>query len=508
MRRAPAMVAGTRAAVALAAGLLAVAGCSVDSDDSSETAGADGGGTAAAGEAGYATEQGAASGGIAAPVAADADAVSTFGLDVDSGSYSLARAFVRDGLLPDPSTVRTEEFVNYFQQGYEPPADGIDVHIDGTTVPFLEEPGARVVRVGVQAADVDDASRPDAVLTFVIDVSGSMGEGGKLEAVKEALHALVGALRASDRVGVVVYSDDTRQVLPHTPVREADAILAAVDSLGPEGATNAEAGLRLGYDVARENAREGALNRVVLLSDGVANVGSTGPEAILATIGQATADGIDLVTVGFGLGSYRDSLMEQLADQGDGFYAYVDGPREAERLFVHDLTGTLQVVAREARVQVTFDPEQVATYRLLGYENRAIADEDFRDDSVDAGEVGAGHSVTALYEVVLREAGTSSDAPLVTATVRYLDPTDSQPVERTARVTTADLDGSLTESSPTLHLDVLVAAFAEALRGGPWVSQLSLSGVASNAAALAGRTDDPEVTEFAELVGLAAQLSG
>ena len=438
----------------------------------------------------------------------EVDNRSTFAIDVDTGSYTLARAFVRDGLLPDPAGVRTEEFVNYFDPGYPPPADGIAVRVDGTAVAFLGEPGARIVRVGLAAAEVDRSARPDAMLTFVIDVSGSMEEGGRLETVKQALTAMVGELRPTDQVGIVVYSDDTREVLPHTPVQDQPTILAAIKALQPEGSTNAEAGLRLGYQRARAQFTEGAINRVVLASDGVANVGQTGPDAILATIREAAGKGIDLVTVGVGLHGYNDALMEQLADDGDGFYAYVDGPREAERLFVQDLTGTLTVVARDAKVQVSFDPAQVATHRLVGYENRAIDDDAFRDDNVDGGEVGAGHTVTALYEVVLREGPADATGPLATATVRYVDPATKAAVERSAQLHRGDLAAGLKEADPGLHLDVLVAAYAEALRDGPWKKTMPLDAVATNARALPEAIrQDPDVVEFAELVGAAASLA-
>jgi Ca-activated chloride channel family protein len=440
-------------------------------------------------------------------VEAASDSLSTFAIDVDTGSYTLARAFLRDGYIPDPVGVRTEEFVNYFDQEYEPPDDGLAVHVDGTAVPFLGAAGTRVVRVGLQSAVVEDAARSDAVLTFVIDVSGSMAQGGRLETVKSALRTMVGELRPSDEVGIVVYSDDTRQVLPHTPVADIDGIVEAIDSLRTEGSTNAEAGLLLGYERARASFREGAVNRVVLASDGVANVGETGPDKILAKVRDAAGKGIDLVTVGVGVGNYNDVLMEQLANDGDGFYAYVDGPREAERLFVHDLTSTLQVAARDAKVQVEFDPAQVTTYRLLGYENRDVADDAFRDDAVDGGEVGAGHSVTALYEIVLAE-GAGSDAPIATATVRYQDPVTGEAIERTAQLEGRDIAAQLSDADPRLHLDVLVAAYAEALRGGPWNAALSLEGVARNAGVLDGVLgDDPDVVEFAELARHAADLS-
>ncbi|OYN96249.1 hypothetical protein CGZ96_13365 [Enemella evansiae] len=246
---------------------------------------------------------------------------STFALDVDTGSWTRARAQLSNDRRPDRSQVRTEEFVNSFEQGYRRPADGLAVQIDGTGVPAFESPRTRVLRVGVQAAEQDPRTRPPANLTFVIDVSGSMAAPERLGLVKSSLNQLVGALRPDDTVGIVVYSDNTRVVLGPTRAARADRIRGVIDDLRTEGSTNVEAGLALGYEQALAQRREGALNRVVLLSDGVANVGNTGPEAILQTIGKAAQQRIDLVTVGFGLDSYNDTLMEQLADRGNGFHA-------------------------------------------------------------------------------------------------------------------------------------------------------------------------------------------
>lgn len=439
------------------------------------------------------------------------DALSTFAIDVDTGSYTRTRAMLDAGYLPSPDEVRTEEFVNAFEQDYAQPADGpFAVSVDGTAVPFLDD-GTVVLRVGVQGMEIDDSARRDANLTFVIDVSGSMGEFGKLDAVKPALDALVESLRPTDRVAIVVYSDETRVVLDPTPVERRQDIMDAIYRLETEGATSVEGGLTLGYSVARESYDPERINRVILLSDGVANVGATGSAAILEIIGDGARDGIDLVTVGFGLGEYNDTLMEQLADKGDGFYAYVDGQAEAVRLFSHDLTGTLQVIGRDAKIQVEFNPATVATYRLLGFENRQIADRDFRDDSVDGGEVGAGHTVTALYEVRLVD-GFDADADptawVARATLRWLHPDTRNPNETGAGLAVGEITRSLAEAPPRLVQDILVASFAETLRGSGWSGRVGLAAVAEDALTLSERLDDPALAELASLVTAAARLRG
>jgi len=439
------------------------------------------------------------------------DNLSTFALDVDTGAYAVTRNHLNEGFLPDAAAVRTEEFVNYFPQDYEAPEDGIGVHVDGTSVPFLDDASRRVVRVGLQAAVVADEDRPPAVLTFVIDTSGSMGDAGKMEVVREALGRLVDSLGPDDQVGIVTYSNEAEVRLEPTPVEDDGAIRDVIGGLRPLDSTNAEAGLRLGYEQAVEHRRDDGINRVILLSDGVANVGQTDPATLAAEIQEAADDGIQLVTVGVGMGTYNDVLMEQLADDGDGFYAYVDTLREAERLFVNDLTGTLQVVGREAKVQVAFDPEAVVSYRLLGFENRQVEDDQFRDDAVDGGEVGAGHSVTALYEIELPEGGdVAGDTPLLTADVRWIDPDTDQPDERSATLTAEDLAESFDQAPVRLRQDILVAAFAETLRDAPWSDQVSLRNVADNAAALASNEDlsDDIVTEFVALTATAADLAG
>ena len=329
------------------------------------------------------------------------DRFSTFAVDVDTASYTVMRRFIGDGYLPPDESVRVEEYVNYFEQDYAPPAEGqgaFAIYLEGAPSRFGGE-RHYLVRVGLKGYEVPPEQRKDVVLTFVIDVSGSMNMENRLGAVKQALRLLVGQLRPSDKVGIVVYGSNARVVLDPTSAAEAEVILQAIDRLQAEGATNAEAGLIVGYRMASEAFDPEATNRVILCSDGVANVGNPGPDSILERIREYADQGIYLTTVGFGMGNYNDILMEQLADNGDGSYAYVDTVEEAERLFINDLTSTLMVIARDAKVQVEFNPAVVRSYRLIGYENRDVADEDFRDDTVDAGELGPGHSVTALYEI-------------------------------------------------------------------------------------------------------------
>lgn len=492
---------GRRTVAAVGTGLLLalVAACSA-SDDQGRSSSPD--------------EAGPAGGGVTfedygvnPEVATAEDNQSTFALDVDTGSYAVTRSYLRDGYLPDPASVRTEEFVNYFPQDYAPPPDGIGIHLDGVAVPFLAGPGKRVIRVGLQAAVAEEAGRPPANLTFVVDASGSMA-GASMEMVQTGLDQLVGSLRPDDQVAIVSYGDEAALRLPMTPLSEPAAIRQAIAGLEPGGSTNLEAGLRIGYEQAAAHLREGGINRVILLSDGEANVGQTDPAVLADQIAQAAGDRTQLVVVGVGRETYNEVVLEQFADRGNGFYAYIDTTREAERLFVHDLTGTIQVVALDAKVQVTFDPATVSHYRLLGYENRQLDDDDLRDDTVDGGEIGAGHTVTALYEVTVSEGTATHEVALATVDVRWRDPDSGEPVEQSAMLRSADLVGSLEAAAPRLRRDILVAAFAESLRGAPWGELVSLAQVADNARVLTTALPGDEPTaEFVELASIAAELS-
>ncbi len=403
-------------------------------------------------------------------VAAADDPQSTFGLDVDTGSYTVARTFLDQGLLPPPESVRTEEWVNAFGYGDAPPdadAEGaaadLAVSVAGAPAPFAED-GTQLVRVGIKAREVAREDRPDAHITLVVDTSGSMDIRERLGLVRSTLALLALELRDTDTVAVVTYGDTSNVLLPATPASEAQQIVDVIDRLVPQGSTNMEAGLRAGYEQARTTFDPEAINTVVLASDGVANAGITGTDPLSDLVRDEGADGIRLVTVGYGMGNYNDDLMEQLADRGDGFYSYVDTYEEAERLFTSELTSTLTVVAEDAKAQVSFDPAAVASYRLVGYENRAIADESFQDDTVDAGELGAGHAVTALYELRLVEDGPGS---LGTVTLRHRPVGAEAAVEQEVPVTRGDLAASWDEAGDPLRLAGDVAALADLLAGSP-----------------------------------------
>ncbi len=404
------------------------------------------------------------------------DVFSTFGMDVDTASYAVTRRYLRDGYLPPPEAVRVEEFVNAFDYEYTPPTDDtFAIHLEGAPSKFGEGKRLQLLQIGIQGYVVPDADRKDAKLTFVIDVSGSMSLETRLELVKKALRLLVDELRDGDEIGIVIYGTNARVLLPHTRNVNREHILAAIDSLRPEGATNAVAGLRVGYELAFQNFSPDYINRVILCSDGVANIGITGAEGILTEIENYVEHGIYLTTVGFGMGNYNDILMEQLANNGNGNYAYVDTLDEARRIFVENLTGTLQVIAKDAKVQVEFNPETVSRFRLIGYENRRLDDEDFRDDDVDAGEIGSGHSVTALYEIKLLSDDVTGK--LATVSIRHEDPDTTIVTEVSREMFTSELKGTFEETSVSYQLAASVAEFAEILRGSYWALEGTLEAV-------------------------------
>ncbi|MEJ8547295.1 vWA domain-containing protein [Brevibacillus borstelensis] len=423
------------------------------------------------------------------------DHLSTFAADVDTGSYSVMRNYVTRGSLPPADAVRVEEFINYFPLSYEPPSkDAFAIHTDGGPSPF--RPGYDLLRVGIKGKEIAATNRKPAHLVFVIDISGSMNQENRLELVKKSLRVLVDQLEEKDKVGIVVYGSKGRKLLEPTSADNKAAIIESLDYLLPEGSTNAEEGLRLGYEMAAQAFSPEGINRVILCSDGVANVGQTTAEGILSAIERYAGEGITLSTFGFGMGNYNDVLMEQLADKGDGTYSYIDTFSEARRVFTEALTGTLQTIAHDVKIQVEFDPKAVETYRLLGYENRDVADEDFRNDRVDGGEIGAGHTVTALYEIKRK----SSEAEkLGTVRVRYKDEKTSQAKE----VAEPLAIGKTLEKE--VQFLASAAEFAEILRGSEWAKESSLKKVAD----LAEKTASGEQQlEFVRLVKDALALRG
>ncbi|MCW2815254.1 MAG: hypothetical protein JWN84_2709 [Nocardioides sp.] len=431
-----------------------------------------------------------------------ADPRSTFGLDVDTGSLGVARALLADGYDVPAASVRPEEWVNALPYA-DPAPTGTDLGLVAETgpAPTLDD-GTQVVRIGVSAREVDPAQRPRVNVTLVVDRSGSMDVRDRLGLVQSSLALLAERLEDDDTVSVVSFDDQAAPILEPTPVSDTDAILGAVAELTPGGGTNLEGGLRLGYEQARRAFDPEAVNLVVLCSDGVANVGATGPGSITRRIAEAGADGIHLVTVGFGMGNYNDHLMEQLADLGDGFYSYVDDFAEAEQLFGTDLTTTLVPVAAEARAQVAFDPTLVTAYRLIGYENRDIADEEFTDLGVDAGELGAGHHATALYEVTLAD-DVEPGSRIGTASLLWR-PTGPGSEESEPREAQVDLLAAEADAVPSTDWGLATAAadLAQLLEGdASWLERgVTLDDLAARVAELDGV---PGAAELADLVEMA-----
>ena len=435
---------------------------------------------------------------------ARADHLSTFAMDVDTASYAVARRFVLDGNRPDPDSVRVEEFVNYFDQEYpQPRRDAFGIHVDGARSPFTHD--TWIARVGIQGRDVPDHRRKDATLVFVIDTSGSMERENRLGLVQRALRLLVRELRPTDQIGIVTYGSRGHAILNPTEARHDDYIIEVIDGLRPGGSTNAEEGLKIGYEMADRWLDPRRITRVILLSDGVANVGQTGPDAILHRVRRYVSEGVNLSTVGVGMGNYNDVLLEQLANDGNGNYIYIDNLSEAWKSFVDNLTSTLQVIAKDAKIQVSFNPDVVHSYRLIGYENRDVADRDFRNDWVDAGEVGAGHSVTALYELRLHE---RVDGPIAKVHVRYQDPDSYQIHEVSRNFNRRDIRGRFENASPRFQLAATVAQYAEVLRESYWAQHTTFEDVRYHADRVHNMLrDDPEVTEFAKLVSMASGIS-
>ena len=423
------------------------------------------------------------------------DPLSTFALDVDTASYAIGREWLNSGAVPPVESVRVEEYLNSFSYDYRAPSEGLNVQADGGPSPYDSD--NVIVRIGVQAEEVANSDRPDASLTFVVDTSGSMDRANRLDLVKTSLIRLTQELSSDDSVAIVTYSDNAEIILPPTSVREADEIIDAIERLQPTGSTNLEAGLQRGYDLANESFQLGGINRVVLASDGVANVGLTDPDGLARLIRGDADRGIQLVTVGVGMGNFNDVVMEQLADQGDGFYAYVNDEREADKLFGDDLVSTLLTVAIDGKIQVEFNEDVIEEYRLIGFENRAVLDSDFRNDAVDAGELGAGHQVTALYELKVRRGFENADE-IGTVQLRWEDPEERSVRETRLVLTPSMVDDRWNDTDEDFRLAVTVAAFAELLRDSPYTGETSLAQVAEEAEALSPGSG--AIEELAELV--------
>lgn len=326
--------------------------------------------------------------------------LSTFSIDVDTASYANVRRFLNASQLPPPGAVRLEELVNYFTYDYAPPDDGVPfaARVEAAQCPWNTK--HHLVRIGLKGRVIEHAQRPVSNLVFLIDVSGSMNQPDKLPLVKESLRLLVNELSENDRIAICVYAGSAGLVLPSTTGDQRETILSALDNLQAGGSTNGGAGIVQAYNVAIENFIPKGTNRVILCTDGDFNVGTTSQDQLMTLITEKAKSKVFLSVLGFGTGNVKDSTMELLADKGNGNYAYIDTLKEGRKVFVEEMTGTLITIAKDVKIQVDFNPAHVAAYRLLGYENRLLKAEDFKDDKKDAGEIGSGHTVTALYEVI------------------------------------------------------------------------------------------------------------
>ena len=444
-------------------------------------------------------------------ISADVDPFSTFSIDVDTASYSSARAAIFGGRRPDPDAIRVEEFVNYFRYDDPVPRAGDErpfaVTVQTGAAPW--QPRHRLVRIGMKARSMDFAQRRRANLVFLVDVSGSMQRPNKLPLVKRALGILTESLHPEDRVAVAVYASAEGLALDSTPLAAREAILQSLERLESGGSTNGGAGIRLAYSVAREHLVEGGVNRVILCTDGDFNVGVTGPGALEELIASEAATGVELTVLGFGDSSRGDERMEALSNRGNGNYALIDSELEARKVLAEQVGGTLLTVASDVKIQVAWNPAQVAAFRLVGYENRRLEHQDFLDDGKDAGEIGAGHGVTALFEVVPRgaeaglelgrEIGAVEHTPdheipeaytgdgLVEVRLRYKEPgaSSSTGFAVAGRDGGASFDGAPAD----LRFAAAVATFAQILRGAPEVGGVSADAVREWA--LLAKGDDP-----------------
>jgi Ca-activated chloride channel family protein len=431
------------------------------------------------------------------------DAQSTFAVDVDTGAYTIARKKLQSGQLPPHASVRVEEFVNYFRYSYPDPDVGpFGVHMEAAPSPFVSEDNRKMLRVGVQGQRMTKTTRKPVHLTFLVDVSGSMSNPDKLGLAQKSLEILTNNLHEGDSVALATYAGRVAKILDPTGIENIGRIQTAIRSLHSGGSTGMNSGLELAYKLALENFERDHVNRVIVLSDGDANVGPSSHQEILKRIRHFVDEDVTLSTIGFGMGNYKDAFMEQIANKGNGNYYYIDSEKEARKVFGDQLDGTLQVIAKDVKIQVEFNEDAVKSYRLIGYENRDIADKDFRNDKVDAGEIGAGHTVTAMYELVLTDKEVNK---LGTVRVRHKEPQGATAKEQAFLLTRGDLKGSIRETSKDFQFAAAVAGFAEILRGSEYAKGLSFDLIEEIAqgGTIAGQQDRQE---FIDLVKKAKSL--
>jgi len=449
--------------------------------------------------------------------------ISTFSIDVDTGAYANVRRLLRNGRLPRTDAVRVEEMINYFDYQYPGPSAGDPFAVFTEMAPTPWNPETRLLHIGIQGYRVEHAQLPASNLVFLIDVSGSMRAPNKLPLLKNALKLLARQLRTEDRVSIVVYAGASGVVLEPVPGDQSAKIEQALERLSAGGSTNGGAGIRLAYSLARQAFIKKGINRVILATDGDFNVGTVNFEQLKDLVKRERESGVTLTTLGFGSGNYNDRLLEQIADVGNGNYAYIDTLHEARKVLVEELGATLQVIAKDVKIQIEFNPQVVAEYRLIGYENRTLRREDFNNDKVDAGDIGAGHTVTALYEVTLVGSKGRLNDPLrynkatmhhthsdelALLRLRYKIPagTASKLIERPLQV--SDIKRDLAQTSENFRFAAAVAAFGQLLRGGHYTGRFNYPSILDLARTARGADPSGYRGEFLALVGLAESLSG
>ena len=442
--------------------------------------------------------------------------VSTFSIDVDTGSYANVRRFLNNGRLPPKDAVRIEEIVNYFPYNYPLPTGTHPFAIHTQTVDSPWQPEAKLIKIGIQAQDLAKKELPPANLVFLVDISGSMNSPEKLPLVKKTLRILTEQLRPQDKVTLITYASGEELVLPPTSGRNKDEILRAINKLQAGGATAGESALKMAYEQAQKAYVKNGINRILLATDGDFNVGVSSTDALKSMVAEKRKSGISLTTLGFGTGNYNEDMMEQIADAGDGNYSYIDNEKEAKKVLQQQLTSTLATVAQDVKIQVEFNPATVKEYRLVGYTNRTLRNEDFNNDKVDAGDIGSGHSVTAIYEIIpagkngwLNEsryqkapAAKGSKNEYAFVKVRYKLPgeKDSKLMEQAIPVGSKPLE----QADQDTLLALAAASYAQALRGGEYNGKLGWSDIEKMVQQVQG--DDPfELkSEFLQLVRIAA----
>ena len=447
-------------------------------------------------------------------------AVSTFSIDVDTGSYSNTRRFLNDGRLPPVDAVRAEEMINYFDYQYPQPNS---IHPFSVTTEIVDSPwkeNAKLIKIGIQAKDLATKQLPPANLVFLVDVSGSMDAPDKLPLVKQTLRLLTEQLRPQDKVTIITYASGEKLVLEPTSGDQKDKILRVIDALQASGATAGEQAIQLAYQQAEKAMLKNGINRILLATDGDFNVGITDFSTLKGMVAEKRKSGISLTTLGFGTGNYNEQLMEQLADAGDGNYSYIDNKNEAKKVVQRQLSSTLATVAQDVKIQVEFNPATVKEYRLVGYENRMLKQEDFNNDKVDAGDIGAGHNVTAIYEIIpVGQQGWLSDSRYQTPTktsagntseyafvnVRYKLPNQDKSILLNHSVPVGRK--SLSQASNDTRFAIAVASYAQQLKGGEYNGAMGWDQIIQLAQQSA--KPDPYLMreEFVELAKIAKNLS-